>query len=275
MDEVILFRAPSDESKLIVYNLPSIMDESTAWELFGQIGFVFEVAFKVSGKTCSPYAFVRYYCPSDARKAVAYFNQLKWCGKTISCKLSEERCKSKLSSSHFILPTVKCFDLANYLFGFNNWTNEIVELVPYNHARDQDKSYKFEDLAGEHSAPGDILFPTEYHPSRPSFTCAIKLCIGGVIEVKAWGVGHSRQSELPEAQWENARKRAVSNAQRNAFTCLAVVRLKNGKMDVIDFTKRNHGLGLDSEDSGSLDVALAANSKQQQRPGKFRSRFKS
>lgn len=50
----------------------------------------------------------------------------------------------------------------------------------------------------------------------------------------AVGVGHSKDSEARETRYENAKKRSVSNAHRNAFTNIAVIRLANGKMDLRD-----------------------------------------
>lgn len=142
---------------------------------------------------------------------------------------------NKQERDDFGLPATKCIDLANYLFGFNNWRTEITECMRFEPVRDKDRYNAFLSESEETwmRTRKDRL---EFHPSRPSFICSIRLLIGNVFVVHATGVGHSQTFESKESMFENAKKRAVSNAHRNAFTNLLVIRLVNGKMDIREIT---------------------------------------
>lgn len=242
MDEVVLFRNPSDKCRVMVSNLHHKVTAEAIYTKFKPLGEVHEIAIKEHRKIAALakgwnyYIFVRFYLESDAIAAVEKLNDSVWRGQKLVVRVSAKRLNPvSITHSHMALPLNKCIDLSNYLFGFNNWNSEILELIPYDHKlhghfqnnTDAEVEYFATSYSG---AKGPV-----YHPKRPSYTCLVRITVNNVVEMNAYGTGHCHAYEKNN-QHENAKKRAVSNAYRKAFGSLAVIRLSNGKMDVRDIS---------------------------------------
>lgn len=257
MDEVVLFRNPSDHCRIMIMNIHDAVSEEDILALCEPLGLIHELAIreyrKLSALTkgWNYFAFIRFFLEADAQAAAERLNLSTWRGQQILCKVASQRNKKYMSNrlkqpkpSHMGLPLEKCVSLSNYLFGFNNWNSEILELIPfdqqkhggYENSTDGELAYFAEKAkTGKHKTP----VPT-YSPKRPSYTCAVRITVNGIVQMTANGVGHCWDYERDKigdgSMHENAKKRAVSNAYRTAFNSLAVIRLRNGKMDIRDLT---------------------------------------
>eukprot|EP00457_Paulinella_chromatophora_P013560 gb/GEZN01013878.1/.p1 GENE.gb/GEZN01013878.1/~~gb/GEZN01013878.1/.p1 ORF type:complete len:270 (+),score=38.40 gb/GEZN01013878.1/:65-811(+) len=232
--EVVLFRSPSDDAKLWFFDLAERTTETDLTALASPFGLIFEavVRWKESSQALvkaaatgvsALYGWVRFYLVADATRAC---KGLK--GKSLHSRPLKPMVNNPehlRPNAQFGLPLEKCIQLANVLLGFNRWSSQIVELRKYNHVKDK------EVLSSLTRAKA---LPHQYHPSRTSFICTVKLeLLEDQLAVFATGVGHCSASESKLAQLENARKRAVSNALMNCWNDLAVIILPCGRPCVV------------------------------------------
>jgi hypothetical protein len=221
MDEVILFSVADDSSTICVEHLPrqesSTMDlEAALHSLFAPFGLIQDImVFPSNWNEKYSHAFVKFYSITSAIQAMDGVNGLYVFGRELLVH------RRKIRESQFFTGTLsmtQCIDLANHFIGFSNWCCRILSVLPEKDIKSEGLISQLPELRGlKASGPMEEIFKCEVElkirmPTSPSF------------HIHACSYGIAKGNEILALK-ERARKAAVSNAYRVAFSRVAIIRL--------------------------------------------------
>jgi hypothetical protein len=209
--EVLLFQTPSDDSTLFVTRLHKDTTQLELYEAFSPFGLIHDVTIYQSTSEEKPfnYAFVKYYSCWAAYRAQQQLNQHKF--HDLPCKVNFSRKKKNSQYDRpFPLTIQRCLEMSNHYLGFDGWSSSIVAL-----------------------AESEAL---TLDRSTGLYKCAYKCIVRFTFKrdtrtLDAIGFG-THEGDKRGTVIEFAKKKAVTEAYKNAFASLALILLKNGKVAI-------------------------------------------
>lgn len=206
--EVILFKTPLDDSCLYVNRLHRDTTDDELRETFSRYGLLHDLRLYETDSEDRPYnyAFVRYYSVWSAIKALHYLERIKFHG--VTCKVIMKKRNLQNERKQLPLTIQRCIDVANYYIGFDGWSSSIVTLAPA------------EELSFD--------APTKMY--KCVFKCVVRYSFKSYDRVlEAIGFGMHEGLQRGETI-EYAKKKAVTEAYKNAFQSMAIILLRTGKV---------------------------------------------
>jgi len=235
MGEVILFRAPTDDTSLFVCNISPTTTEELLQRVFGKFGLIHDVHIARAQTDALPsqlapsivasityYGFVNFYSVLEAKAALQSLNGKKLKeGDALPCKISFAKRKERVQQL-YNLSINNCFRLANHFLGFEQWSSQVINLTQSKFALATEEQLKEQKVSsrGAH-------FSCMYHA-----VVRITLKDGRFVE----GVGTAEAISPNKGDaLHYAKKKAVSNATKQAFALMAIVVLEPSRKVAIHF----------------------------------------
>jgi len=142
----------------------------------------------------------------SAVKALHFLEGKKFHNTT--CKIIVKKRNPQNEREPFPLTIQRCIDLANYYIGFNGWSSSLVTLAPAE----------------------ELVFDGTTKMFKCVFKCVVRYCFKSYDRVlEAIGFGTHEGLKRGEVI-EYAKKKAVTEAYKNAFQSMAIILLRSGKV---------------------------------------------
>jgi RNA recognition motif-containing protein len=212
--EIIRFISPGEGTTVFLNNFPLRTTEDDLFHAVRRFGPIYKLSIieKEIDSDGTPilqrYAFVKYYSMRHANDCMKHSKTIKLHGSKLLSKMATARKTDKNvqnATTEYDLPFDKSVELINNFLGYNCWSSKIVELEGVEFSQLEDGFYS----------------------SR--FRTTVRLTFKGDERcVEAEGEGEALEDDRCTAV-DNSRKRAVTEARKNAFKKLSIILLDNDK----------------------------------------------
>jgi RNA recognition motif-containing protein len=212
--EIIRFISPGEDTTVFLTNLALRTTEDDLFQVVRRFGPIYKLSIveKEIDSDGTPllqrFAFVKYYSVRHASDCVRLSKSIKLHGNRLVAKNATPRKTDKNiqnATTEYDLTIDKSVELINNFLGYNCWSSKIVEIEGVEFSQLEDGFYS----------------------SR--FRTTIRLTFKGDERcVEAEGEGEALEDDRCTAV-DNSRKRAVTEARKNAFKKLSIILLENDK----------------------------------------------
>jgi hypothetical protein len=212
--EIIRFISPGEDTTVFLTNLALRTTEDDLFHVVRKFGPIYKLSIVEKEKdsdgtpVLQRFAFVKYYSVRHANNCAKLPKPIKLHGNRLIAKMATPKKTDKNVQNaimEYDLTIDKSVELINSFLGYNCWSSKIVEIegVEFNQLEDG------------------------FYSSR--FRTTIRLTFKGDERcVEAEGEGEALEDDRCTAV-DNSRKRAVTEARKNAFKKLSIILLENDK----------------------------------------------